>query len=191
MNMTYKEDVWIDPITGTVINQIYDVQLKHFLGYQNDVVRHIYAEFTEEQINNSISSAKRQALAQYYQGQDVVALRLVGQYTESEQANQIESAKENEAAKQLGTVTLPAILIGTAMVCLAAGFYVYYQNGGGISDLGVDEPSSEPESSPEMAPTTEEESTEEEAADDSSDGESDSEDESEDSDDEQSESEEE
>ena len=127
-------------------------------------------------------------LSQYYQGQDVVALRLVGQYTESEQANQIESAKENEAAKQLGTVTLPAILIGTAMVCLAAGFYVYYQNGGGITDLGVDEPSSEPESSPEMAPTTEEDSTEEEAADDSSDGDSDAEEDSDDSDDEQSDS---
>jgi len=148
-----------------------------------DIIRDIDASFTDEQISNSITSAKTQALAQYYQGQDVVALRLVGQYTESEQANQIETAKENEAAKQLGTVTLPAILIGTAMVCLAAGFYVYYQNGGGIADLGIDEPSSEPESSPEMAPTTEEESTEEEAADDSSDGKSDSEDESEDSDD--------
>ena len=190
MLMDYYEDIWIDPITGTVLDQKYDIQT-FAPSLDNGTVRDIVANYTEEQKNSSISSAKTQALAQYYQGHDVVALRLVGQYTESEQANQIESAKENEAAKQLGTVTLPAILIGTAMVCLAAGFYVYYQNGGGISDLGVDEPSSEPESSPEMAPTTEEESTEEEAADDSSDGESDSEDESEDSDDEQSESEEE
>ena len=188
MHMNYYEDVWVDPITGTVINQHYDVQLTYDMPFGPDIIRDIDARFTEEQINNSISSAKRQALAQYYQGQDVVALRLVGQYTENEQANQIETAKENEAAKQLGTVTLPAILIGTAMVCLAAGFYVYYQNGGGITDLGVDEPSSEPESSPEMAPTTEEESTEEEAADDSSDGDSDAEEDSDDSDDEESDS---
>ncbi|MCH2619320.1 MAG: hypothetical protein MKZ83_03050, partial [Candidatus Poseidoniia archaeon] len=102
------------------------------------------------------------------------ALRLVGQYTENEQAGQIETAKENEAAKKLGTVTLPAILIGLAMVSLMAGFYVYYQTGGAISGGGMDEPSSEAEPSSSMAPV-EEESTEDEAADDSSDGDSDAE----------------
>jgi len=190
MHMNYYEDVWVDPMTGTVLNQRYDVQLTYDMPFGPDIIRDIDASFTEDQIADSISGAGRQALAQYYQGQDVVALRLVGQYTESEQANQIETAKENEAAKKLGTVTLPGILIGSAMVCLMAGFYVYYQNGGGISEVGMDEPSSEPESSPEMAPTTEEDSTEEEAADDSSDGDSDAEEESE-SDDEQSESEDE
>ncbi len=188
--MNYYEDVWVDPMTGTVLNQRYDVQLTYDMLFGPDIIRDIDASFTEDQIADSISGAGRQALAQYYQGQDVVALRLVGQYTESEQANQIETAKENEAAKKLGTVTLPGILIGSAMVCLMAGFYVYYQNGGGISEVGMDEPSSEPESSPEMAPTTEEDSTEEEAADDSSDGDSDAEEESE-SDDEESESEDE
>jgi len=172
--MNYYEDVWVDPITGTVINQRYDVQLTYDLPFGPDIIRDIDARFTEEQINNSISSAKTQALAQYYQGHDVVALRLVGQYTESEQAGQIETAKENEADKKLGTVTLPAILIGLAMVSLMAGFYVYYQTGGAISGGDMDEPSSEAEPSSSMAPV-EEESTEDEAADDSSDGESDAE----------------
>jgi len=173
MHMNYYEDVWVDPITGTVINQRYDVQLTYDLPFGPDIIRDIDARFTEEQINNSISSAKTQALAQYYQGHDVVALRLVGQYTESEQAGQIETAKENEAAKKLGTVTLPAILIGLAMVSLMAGFYVYYQTGGAISGGDMDEPSSEAEPSS----SVEEESTEDEAAEDSSDGESDAEEE--------------
>ena len=172
MNMTYYEDVWVDPVTGTVLNQHYDVQLTvDFLPFGPGIIRDIDAKFTEEQINASISGAARQALAQYYQGHDVVALRLVGQYTESEQAGQIETAKENEANKKLGTVTLPAILIGLAMVSLMAGFYVYYQTGGAISDGGMED-----ELSPaDMASTVEEESTENEEADDSSDGESDAE----------------
>jgi hypothetical protein len=178
MTMDYFEDVWVDPVTGTVLNQHYDVQLRYqmpILGWR--LIRDIDAQFTEDQINASISGAARQALAQYYQGHDVVALRLVGKYTENEQAGQIETAKENEAAKKLGTVTLPAILIGLAMVSLMAGFYVYYQTGGAISDGDMDEPSSEAEPSSSMA--TEEESTEDEAADDSSDGDSDAEEESE------------
>ena len=80
----------------------------------------------------------------------------------------------------MGTVTLPAILIGIAMISLMAGFYVYYQTGGAISDGDTDEPSSEAEPSSSIA-TVEEESTEDEAADDSSDGDSDAEEESEDS----------
>jgi hypothetical protein len=178
MHMNYYEDVWVDPMTGTVLNQHYDVQLTYDLPFGPDLIRDINAKFTEDQINASISGAGKQALAQYYQGHDVVALRLVGKYTENEQAGQIETAKENEANKKLGTVTLPAILIGLAMVSLMAGFYVYYQTGGAISDGDMDEPSSEAEPSSSMA-TTEEESTEDEAADDSSDGDSDAEEESE------------
>ena len=171
MHMNYYEDVWVDPMTGTVLNQHYDVQLTYDLPFGPDLIRDINAKFTEDQINASISGAGKQALAQYYQGHDVVALRLVGKYTENEQAGQIETAKENEAAKKLGTVTLPAILIGFAMVSLMAGFYVYYQTGGAVSGGGMDEPSSDAEPSS----SVEEESTEDEAADDSSDGESDAE----------------
>ena len=123
MGMNFFEDVWVDPITGTVLDQHYNVTL-YGLNIGNKTVRDIDASFTDEQINASISTAKRQALAQYYQGNDVVALRLVGEYTEKEQSKQIASAKDNEAAKKLGTVTLPSILIGLAVICLAAGFYV-------------------------------------------------------------------
>ncbi|MCH2420367.1 MAG: DUF3068 domain-containing protein [Candidatus Poseidoniia archaeon] len=181
MNMSYYEDVWVDPVTGTVLNQHYDVQLRYqmlILGWK--IIRDIDAKFTEEQINASISSAKLQALAQYYQGHDMVVLTLNGAYTEKTVDGQIDAEKDKVASYTLGTVTLPAILIGLAMVSLMAGFYVYYQTGGAISSGGMDEPSSEAEPSSSMA-TVEEESTEDEAADDSSDGDSDAEEESEDS----------
>ena len=179
MNMSYYEDVWVDPITGTVINQRYDVQLTvDFLPFGPGIIRDIDARFTEEQINASISSAKLQALAQYYQGHEMVVLTLNGAYTEKTVDGQIDAEKDKVADYTLGTVTLPAILIGLAMVSLMAGFYVYYQTGGAISGGDMDEPSSEAEPSSSMA-TVEEKSTEDEAADDSSDGddESDSDDE--------------
>jgi hypothetical protein len=178
MTMDYFEDVWVDPVTGTVINQHYDVQLRFPLLFGPGIIRDIDARFTEEQINNSISSAKLQALAQYYQGHDMVVLTLNGAYTEKTVDGQIDAEKDKVASYTLGTVTLPAILIGIAMISLMAGFYVYYQTGGAISDGDMDEPSSEAEPSSSMA-TTEEESTEDEAADDSSDGDSDAEEESE------------
>ena len=181
MNMSYYEDVWVDPITGTVINQRYDVQLTvDFLPLGPGIIRDIDARFTEEQINASISSAKLQALAQYYQGHEMVVLTLNGAYTEKTVDGQIDAEKDKVASYTLGTVTLPAILIGLAMVSLMAGFYVYYQTGGAISGGDMDEPSSEAEPSSSMA-TVEEKSTEDEAANDTSDGDSDTEEESEDS----------
>ncbi len=175
MNMSYYEDVWVDPVTGTVLNQRYDVQLTvDFLPFGPGIIRDIDARFTEEQINASISSAKLQALAQYYQGHEMVVLTLNGAYTEKTVDGQIDAEKDKVASYTLGTKTLPTILIGLAMVFLMAGFYVYYQTGGAISGGDMDEPSSEAEPSSSMA-TVEEESTEDEAADDSSDGDSDAE----------------
>jgi hypothetical protein len=168
MTMDYFEDVWVDPVTGTVLNQHYDVQLRFPLPFGPGIIRDIDAKFTEEQINASISSAKLQALAQYYQGHEMVVLTLNGAYTEKTVDGQIDAEKDKVASYTLGTVTLPAILIGLAMVSLMAGFYVYYQTGGAISGGGMDEPSSDAEPSS----SVEEESTEDEAADDSSDSES-------------------
>ncbi|SVC49938.1 uncharacterized protein METZ01_LOCUS302792, partial [marine metagenome] len=94
----------------------------------------------------------------------------------------IQGEKDKSASYELGTKTIPMITVALAMISLIAGFFVYYQTGGAISDGGMDEPSSEVEPSSSIA-TAEEESTEDEAADDSSDGESDTEEESDLSDD--------
>ena len=66
---------------------------------------------------------------------------------------------------KLGSQTLPSILIGSALVSLLAGFYVYYQNGGGAvsgmtaeassesvePDESTDEPEEETKSDEEVA----------------------------------------
>jgi hypothetical protein len=172
MLMNYYEDVWIDPITGTVLDQKYNiVTYAPLMG--NAKIRDIVANFTEEQKDASLNDAKLQALAQYYQGHEMVVLTLNGAYTEKTVDGQIDAEKDKVASYTLGTQTLPTILIGLAMVSLMAGFYVYYQTGGAISGGDMDEPSSEAE--PSSSITVEEESTEDEAADDSSDGESDAE----------------
>ena len=180
LDMDYYEDVWIDPVTGTILDQKYDIQItvpSGVPGFGNATLRDIVANYTQESQDEAASTAKLQALAQYYQGHEMVVLTLNGAYTEKTVDGQIDAEKDKIASYTLGTQTLPTILIGLAMVSLMAGFYVYYQTGGAISGGGdMDEPSSEAEPPSSMA-TVEEESTEDEAADDSSDGESDAEEE--------------
>jgi hypothetical protein len=160
MLMDYYEDVWVDPITGTVLDQKYNIQT-FAPSLSNGTVRDIVANYTEESKEAAASTAKLQALAQYYQGHEIVVLTLNGAYTEKTIDGQIDAEKDKVASYTLGTKTLPTILIGLAMVSLMAGFYVYYQTGGAISGGDMDEAESTDD---------EAESTDDEAAADSSDG---------------------
>ena len=155
--MHFYEDVWIDPVTGTVLDQKYDIQIKvpdDGSAYANLMLRDIVANYTDEAKEGAADTANIQALAQYYQGNDVVVLTLNGAYTDKTVDDQIDGQKESVAALKLGSQTLPSILIGSALVSLLAGFYVYYQNGGGAvsgmtaeasSESAVDESADEPE----------------------------------------------
>ena len=83
LDMDYYEDVWIDPVTGTILNQKYDIQIKIppiVLGLGGATLRDIVANYTQDSIDEASSSAKRQALAQYYQGLEVSVLTLNGAY---------------------------------------------------------------------------------------------------------------
>ena len=138
LDMDYYEDVWIDPVTGTILDQKYDIQIKvppidH--GLANATLRDIVANYTQESIDEASSSAKRQALAQYYQGNEVTVLTLNGAYTDKTVDGQIEAEQDKVNSYNLGTKTLPSILIGTSIISLAAGFYVYYQNGGAMNSV--------------------------------------------------------
>jgi hypothetical protein len=138
LDMDYYEDVWIDPVTGTILNQKYDIQIKipliiEFMG--GLTLRDIVANYTQESIDEGISSAKRQALAQYYQEHEVAVLTLNGAYTDKTVDGQIEAEQDKVSGYKLGTKTLPSILIGTSIISLAAGFYVYYQNGGAMNSM--------------------------------------------------------
>ena len=132
LDMHFYEDVWIDPVTGTVLDQKYDIQIKvpdDGTPYANLMLRDIVANYTDEAKESAADTANIQALAQYYQGNDVVVLTLNGAYTDKTVDEQISSQKESVDALTLGSKTLPSILIGGALISLLAGFYVYYQNG--------------------------------------------------------------
>ena len=132
LDMDFYEDVWIDPVTGTVLDQKYDIQIKvpdDGTPYAKLMLRDIVANYTEDAKEGAANSSKIQALAQYYQGNEVVVLTLNGAYTDNTVNDQIESQKESVATLKLGSQTLPSILIGGALISLLAGFYVYYQNG--------------------------------------------------------------
>jgi hypothetical protein len=168
LDMHFYEDVWIDPVTGTVLDQKYDIQIKvpdDGSAYSNLMLRDIVANYTAEAKEGAADSANIQALAQYYQGNDVVVLTLNGAYTDETVDDQISGQIESVDALTLGSKTLPSILIGGALVSLLAGFYVYYQTGApGVvsSDSIPDEelPPATPE--PEEESDSDEEVTEDE-----------------------------
>tara|TARA_B110000196_G_scaffold124560_1_gene108037 strand:- start:995 stop:1771 length:777 start_codon:yes stop_codon:yes gene_type:complete len=157
--MDFYEDVWVDPITGTILDQKYSIQIyvpsildTRFFSYNETdsfpsasviiyngaMLRDIVANYTLESQEAGASSAKLQALAQYYQGNEMVVLTLNGAYTEKTIDGQIEAEQDKISSYKLGTKTLPSILIGTSIISLAAGFYVYYQNGGAMNSVGSD-----------------------------------------------------
>jgi hypothetical protein len=149
--MDYYEDVWVDPVTGTVLDQKYSIQIYvptifdtrfhdenglpslAVIGFNGAMLRDIVANFTQEAQDEAASSAKRQALAQYYQDNEVIVLTLNGAYTDKTVDEQISSQIESVDALTFGSKTLPSILIGGALILLLAGFYVYYQTGGASS----------------------------------------------------------
>lgn len=165
LDMDYYEDVWIDPVTGTILNQKYDIQIKIppiVLGLGGATLRDIVANYTQDSIDEASSSAKRQALAQYYQGLEVSVLTLNGAYTEKTVDGQIEAEQDKVSSYNLGTKTLPSILIGTSIISLAAGFYVYYQNGGAMNSMNGDSTESLEETSSEVEESEEEDVSDEE-----------------------------
>ena len=143
LDMHFYEDVWIDPVTGTVLDQKYDIQIKvpdDGTPYANLMLRDIVANYTAEAKEGAADTANIQALAQYYQGNDVVVLTLNGAYTDKTVDEQISGQIESVDALTFGSKTLPSILIGGALVSLLAGFYVYYQNGApGVVSLDEDQ----------------------------------------------------
>ena len=168
LDMHFYEDVWIDPVTGTVLDQKYDIQIKvpdDGSAYANLMLRDIVANYTAEAKEGAADTANIQALAQYYQGNDVVVLTLNGAYTDETVDDQISGQIESVDALTLGSKTLPSILIGGALVSLLAGFYVYYQTGapGVVSSDSM--PDEEPEAEtdePEEESDSDEEVTEDE-----------------------------
>jgi len=182
MYMDYEENVWVDPITGTVLDQDFTILVSiHFPWGTETVAQSIEVEYTDAQkLASSASRWQTEFAYTYLPGSPLrhadqdssffTIMTLTGGYSDSEKADAKKTIEDTSSALK-SAKTIPMALIGVALVSLMGGFYVYYQNNqGGDMGSGMDDMSSgSEESEPSMATTTDEDSEEdsEDASDDS------------------------
>jgi hypothetical protein len=169
--MDYEENVFLDPVTATVLDQDFSILVTvTFPWGTTQVAQAIDVAYTDNQ--TWASSASRWTAEFGYTfipGSPVRAdnanftiMTLKGGYSDAEVADAKKTIEDTSSALSQAR-TIPMVLIGVALVSLMGGFYVYYQNNqGGDMSSGMDDSSSE-ESAPSMAVT--EEDSEEEAED--------------------------
>ena len=158
--MDYTEDIYFDPSTGTVQNQVYSVT-----GYidadgsgnltamdeamlstvgATAIVQTLNVEYTDEQKAAYPVSMGQKAFAMYYSGKSIPVMTLDGGFTPDEQAAGVESANERISGLKLLDTYVPGLLIVLALGCLIGGFYLYYQEGEGGGGVAAP-PAPEPE----------------------------------------------
>ena len=183
--MDYEENVWLDPVTGTVLDQDFNITVSiKFPWGTKTVAQSIIVEYTEAQkLASSGSRWNTEFAYTYFPGSPLsasadtskfVIMTLKGGYAGTEKTEAIETIEDTTSSLRTGEQTVPTLLIGLAMVSLAGGFYTYYQGqGGSFGGMGMDElDGGEEEAAPSMAVATEEDTSEAESADDDSDGDS-------------------
>ena len=172
--MDYEENVFLDPVTATVLDQNFSILVTVALPWGTETVaQSIEVAYTEEQkLASSGSRWTAEFGYTFIPGSPVRAdnanftiMTLRGGYSDAEVADAKKTIEDTSSALSSAR-TIPMVLIGAALVSLMGGFYVYYQNNqGGDMSSGMDNSASE-ESAPSMA-VTEEDS--EEAQEDSND----------------------
>ena len=185
MYMDYEENVWLDPVTGTVLDQDFNITVSiKFPWGSETLAQSIIVEYTEEQkLASSGSRWNTEFAYTYFPGSPLsasadtskfVIMTLKGGYAGTEKTEAIETIEDTTSSLRTGEQTVPTLLIGLAMVSLAGGFYTYYQGqGGSFGGMGMDElGGGEEEAAPSMAVASEEDTSEAESGDDDSDGDS-------------------
>ena len=158
--MAFEENIWFDPVTGTVQNQIYNVTA--YLDVDGDgsltavdegtmaalggsaTVQSIDAEYTDAQKTAYPASMGQKAFAMYYSGKTIPVMDLDGGFTLDEQADGVETANDRISKLKLADTYVPGLLIVLALGCLIGGFYLYYQEGEGGGGFAAP-PAPEPE----------------------------------------------
>ncbi|MDP6534230.1 MAG: hypothetical protein QF822_03285, partial [Candidatus Poseidoniia archaeon] len=143
-------DVYFDPFSGTVQNQVYNVTVyvdldgTGNLTQWDSVAQTVDVEYTDEQKAAYASSMGQKAFAMYYSGKTIPVMTLDGGFTTDEKAEGIESAEERLSGLKLLDTYVPGLLIVLALGCLIGGFYLYYQEGEGGGGVAAP-PAPEPE----------------------------------------------
>ena len=177
--MDYEENVYLDPVTATVLDQDFSILVTvTFPWGTQQVAQAIDVAYTDNQ--TWASSASRWTAEFGYtfipgsplraDNSNFTIMTLKGGYSDAEVADAKKTIEDTSSALSSAR-TMPMILIGVALASLVGGFYVYYQNNQGEMSSGMDDSSSE-EAAPSMATT--EEDTEEEAEDSGDDSEEES-----------------
>ena len=170
--MDYEENVWVDPVTGTVLDQNFTILVSiHFPWGSEVVVQSIVVEYTDAQKLASSASRWTTEFAYTYlpgspmraDNADFTIMTLTGGYSDSEKSEAKTTIEDTSSALK-SAKTIPMVLIGVALTSLMGGFYVYYQNQGGFSS-GMDDMSSDAEESAPSMATTSDEGSEEESSD--------------------------
>ncbi|MDP6364498.1 MAG: hypothetical protein QF519_06425, partial [Candidatus Poseidoniia archaeon] len=127
--MDYTEDVYFNPYTGTVQNQVYnvtgyvDLDKSGNLTAADTVVQMLNVEYSDEQQAAYPASMGQKAFAQYYSGNDIPVMLLRGNYTEAEVTESVDTATERTSNLKMADTYVPGTLIVLALGCLIGGFY--------------------------------------------------------------------
>mgnify|MGYP003300256405 CR=1 FL=1 len=161
--MDYEENVFLDPVTATVLDQNFSILVTVAFPWGTEAVaQSIDVAYTEEQkLASSGSRWTAEFGYTFLPGSPLRAdnshftiMTLKGGYSDAEVADAKNTIEDTSSALSSAR-TIPMVLIGVALVSLMGGFYVYYQNNqGGDMSSGMDESASE-ESAPSMAVTEE------------------------------------
>ena len=149
--MDYTEDLYFDPYTGTVQNQIYsvtgyvDADFSGNLTENDTVVQTLNVEYSDAQKAAYPASMGQKAFAQYYSGNTIQVMVLNGGYNEAEVTESVDTATERTSNLKMADTYVPGTLIVLALGCLIGGFYIYYQEGegGGGAPAAAPEPAAD------------------------------------------------
>ena len=149
--MDYTEDIYFDPFTGTVQNQVYavtgyvDTDMSGNLTAADTVVQTLNVEYSDAQKAAYPASMGQKAFAQFYSERTIPAMEINGGYTEAEQTEGVERADEVNTQLKMADTYVPGLLIVLALGCLIGGFYIYYQEGegGGGAPAAAPEPAAD------------------------------------------------
>ncbi|MDP6364235.1 MAG: hypothetical protein QF519_05050, partial [Candidatus Poseidoniia archaeon] len=140
VKMSYEENIWFDPFTGTVANQMYNVTV--YADIIGATLQTIDIEYSDAQKAAYPASMGQKAFAQFYSERTIPAMGINGGYTEAEQTEGVERADEVNTQLKMADTYVPGTLIVLALGCLIGGFYIYYQEGegGGGAPAAAPEP---------------------------------------------------
>jgi hypothetical protein len=149
--MDYAEDLYFDPYTGTVQNQVYsvtgyvDADFSGSLTENDTVVQTLNVEYSDAQKAAYPASMGQKAFAQFYSGNTIPVMVLNGGYNEAEVSESVDVANERTSNLKMADTYVPGTLIVLALGCLIGGFYIYYQEGegGGGAPAAAPEPAAD------------------------------------------------